>query len=447
MLEVLAGTRMSAPDLSRCQQQRLYRLLDVAAHSSPVYASRLRDLVAGPDMLRQIPSIGKSELMARFDDWVTDPALTLPQLRDFTADPTRIGEPYLGKYLIWESSGTTHEPGIFVQNARSLAVYDALEAVRRSAPRAVLNPLHERIAFIGATNGHFASTVSMQRLRTLNPVMAHTARCFSILQAPERLLDELNDFSPTVVATYPTVAAWLVDEVQRGGSAFTPREVWTGGETLSYGVRQRIEQVLKCAVRNSYGASEFMSMAWECVHGQLHVNADWAILEPVDEKGQPMPMGQPSYSTLLTNLANHVQPLIRYDLGDQILWHTDACECGSHLPVIDVWGRCDDVLVLAGKAGRSVTVLPLAVTTVLEDDAGVFEFQLCQRDARSLVLTLSVSAAEAPPVEARCRQVLAAFAKRQGLLPLQIEIRLNPTIPRGRSGKAKRVVALAPAAD
>lgn len=445
MLDVLAGNHLSASSLMLCQQQRLRSLLETAAQGSPVYASRLRRVRAGADMLRQMAPVTKAELMGQFDDWVIDPMLKLPQLRDFVANPKRIAEPYLGKYLVWESSGTTHEPGIFVQDAKSLAVYDALEVLRRSAPRPLVNPLHERVAFVGATGGHFASMVSMKRLQALNPVMAQTARCFSILQNPARLLNELNAFAPTVLATYPTVAAWLADEVQRGGLRFTPAEVWTGGETLSHGVRRRLEQGLKCEVRNSYGASEFMSIAWECPHGQLHVNADWAILEPVDERGQPVPVGEASYSTLLTHLANHVQPLIRYDLGDQILWHADACTCGSFLPVIDVWGRCDDVLLLEGRTGRTVTVLPLALTTVLEDDAGVFDFQLCQSDARSVILTLNVSVAEAPAVEVRCRQVLAAFAKRQGVVPLQIEIRWNPVIPRGRSGKAKRVVALAPA--
>ena len=70
-------------------------------------------------------------------------------------------------------------------------------------------------------------------------------------------------------------------------------------------MRRRLELSLGCAVRNSYGASEFMSIAWECGQASLHVNADWVILEPVDEQGQPSARRGVSYSTLLTNLANH----------------------------------------------------------------------------------------------------------------------------------------------
>jgi hypothetical protein len=99
--------------------------------------------------------------MARFDDWVTDPQLKLNELLAFSADaPGRIGVPYLGKYLVWESSGTSHQLGIFVQDAQAMAVYDALESLRRSAPQLepirVLGELGQAIPR-GAVARHSAS--------------------------------------------------------------------------------------------------------------------------------------------------------------------------------------------------------------------------------------------------------------------------------------------------
>jgi phenylacetate-coenzyme A ligase PaaK-like adenylate-forming protein len=220
-------------------------------------------------------------------------------------------------------------------------------------------------------------------------------------------------------------------------------EVWIGGETLSAAVRQRVELTLGCAVRNSYGASEFMSIGWECSHGQMHANVDWIILEPVDERGRPVPAGEPSYSTLLTNLANHVQPLIRYDLGDQVIFHPERCQCGSTLPVIEVQGRRDDVLVMAGCHGQPVTLLPLALTTVLEDEVGVFDFQLRQLDAHTLILRLPLQVDQSDAVLERCRAALLHFAEIQGLAPLTVITELGGDIPRGRSGKSQRVIACA----
>lgn len=445
-LDVLASGRASAQALAEHQSSRLNMLIAAAQQDSRFYREHLRGTVPGITPLDNLPTVSRHALMSRFDDWVTDPLLKLSELRAFTADPLRIGESYLGEYLVWESSGTSHEPGIFVQNARTMAVYDALEVIRRSAPRPLqrwFDPLAlaERIAFVGATTGHFASVVSMQRMRELNPWPAPLLQIFSILQSTRALVEALNAFAPTVIATYPTVAALLADIADQGALHFAPKEIWTGGETLSAAVRQRLERVLGCVIRNSYGASEFLSIAWECDKGHLHANADWVILEPVDDRGRQMPANEFSYSTLLTNLANHVQPLIRYDLGDQLKLHPERCDCGCALPVIEVLGRCDDALVMAGRDGRPITLLPLALTTVLEDEAGVFDFHLRQRDNHTLVLRLGLEGVDGEKALARCRLELEKFAVAQELQPVRVLGELGQAVPRGRSGKAQRIVA------
>ena len=446
MLDVIASGLALPEAIAAHQQVRLTRLLEAASRGSRLYRERLRRVIPGVTPLRDLPTVTRGELMARFDDWVTDPKLKLAELQEFTSVRRRIGESYLDKYVIWESSGSSHQPGVFVQDATAMAVYDALETLRRSVPRFLhrcYDPmfLAERVAFVGATNGHFASVVSIQRLRQINPLMAKTVRCFSILRSTATLVEELNAFAPTVIVTYPTAAALLADVAGRGLLRFKPMEVWTGGEKLSAAARQRVALGLGCSVRNSYGASEFLSMGWECARGRMHANSDWVILEPVDERGRPTPVGEPSNSTLLTNLANHVQPLIRYDLGDKITMRRERCDCGSHLPVIEVEGRCDDPLVMAGRDGQAVTLLPLALTTVLEDVAGVFDFQLIQRDHHTLVLRLDLSGPQAGTAVARCRAALKSFAATQGLAPIRIVAELGKPVSKGRSGKAQRIVA------
>jgi hypothetical protein len=103
-------------------------------------------------------------------------------------------------------------------------------------------------------------------------------------------------------------------------------------------------EILCCRVTDNYSASEAIGMTFECRRRQLHVNADWYILEPVDEAYEPVPPGQPSHSVLVTNLANRVQPIIRYELGDSITVSPARCPCGSPLPAIRVEGRTDEIL-------------------------------------------------------------------------------------------------------
>ncbi len=439
----IAGALPTA-ELARLQRTRLEALLRDARAGSALYRERLAGLPDDADALSSLAPVSRHELMARFEDWVSDPALRLDELRAFLADPANIGEPYLGRYLVWESSGTSGAPGVFVQDARCLAIYDALEALRRPPVdplRRWLDPFYlgERIAFVGATDGPFASFIGMERLRRMQPWLAGSIRSFSILQAPDALVEQLNDFAPTIVATYPTAATLLADMAEAGKLRVRLREVWTGGETLGPAARARIGAQLDCPVRNSYGTSEFLAAGWECGQGRLHLNSDWLLLEPVDERRRPVPPGQASDALLLTHLGNTVQPLIRYEIGDHLRLLAEPCACGSALPAFEIEGRNDDVLRLPGRDGGQVSLLPLALTTVLEEEAGLFDFQLCQRDERALVLRLPQSGAEGAAALARGRQALCGYARRQGARTPRVTGELGCATPRGRSGKACRI--------
>ena len=449
-LDVVEAGRDTPQGIAQRQKTRLAALLESTLRGSRLYRALWPRDTTSHTPLQQLPVVTRGQLMADFGGWVTDPQLELDALRAFTADPTRIAEPWLDRYMVWESSGTSGQPGIFVQDVQAMAVYDALEALRRSPPPKPVwsswwDPLGlgERSAFIGAIDGHFASTVSVRRLCALNPFLAQNTRSFSLLEPLSALVQALNAFNPTAIATYPTAAALLADEAARGALHIRPREIWTGGEYLAPSVRAHITRHLGGAVRNSYGASEFLAMGWECAHGQLHLNADWAILEPVDEHLRSVPAGQPSNSVLLTNLANHVQPLVRYELGDQMTLHPERCSCGSPLQVLEVRGRHDDPLIMAGQSGQSITLLPLALSTVLEDNAGVFDFYLRQMDARTLELRLPLEGEAGHQALARCRTELKTFADAMGLAPITVHGKLGYTAPRGRSGKACRIVACA----
>ena len=444
-LDVALVAHADAGALAQRQATRLAALLEAAVHS-PLY----RRLLAGREPARvalsELPSVRKAELMARFDEWVADPRLRLPALRRFTADRQRIAQPFDGRYVVWESSGSSGEPGIFVQDAQAMAVYDALEALRRPVLRPwqrLLDPwgLGERVAFVGAIDGHFASTVSIERLRRLHPVLAGRLHSISFLQPMAQMVAQLDAIRPTVIATYPSAAVLLAEERIAGRLQHAPMELWTGGEELSAPQRRFLQRAFGCPVANSYGASEFLALASECAHGHLHLNSDWAILEAVDTKGCPVAPGHAGATTLLTNLANHVQPLIRYDLGDRVTLHAQPCECGSPLPVIEVQGRCDDTLMLARAGAPPVGVLPLALSTVLEEEAALFDFQLVQGAGDVLLLRTGLAGAAAELGLRRGQRALAAFLAAQGVPGVHIRCESGQPARRGRSGKIQRVVA------
>ena len=443
--EVLAVPRATPQALAERQARRLAALLQSAARDSPLYRRALRGIDPARAALCDLPVIDKRTLMHRFDDWVADPALRLDGLRRFIAQPDGIGRPHLGRYQVWESSGSQGEPALFVQDEGAMRLYDALEACRRPVLqpwRRLFDPwlLGERIAFVGATGGHFASTVCFERLRQRVPAWASRLWGISFLQPTAALVAQLQAFAPTVVASYPSAALLLAGEQAAGRLRLRLNEVWTGGETLTPAARQRIERAFGCPLANAYGASEFLPIASQCRLGRLHLNSDWVLLEQLDAQGRVLPAGESGCRTLLTNLANRVQPLIRCELGDRTRLHAQRCACGSVLPVIEVEGRCDDSLVL-GRDGARATLVPLALCTVLEEEAGLFDFELVQHGPCELVLRAAVAEGDASAALRRAARVLGGFLRRQGALGVRIRLSTEPPTGCLSSGKRQRVRA------
>lgn len=448
--DVAAAGQEHAEALAARRDGHLRRWLEQAVAGSALVREALGGRSPRDAVLGELPILSRRTLMRRFDDSVADPRLNLPLLRAWLADGARIGEPLLGEYWAWESSGSGGSPAVFVQDAHAMAVYDALEALRRP----VVSPLHrwldpfgvtDRTAFVGATNGHFASTVNVERLRRLHPTIAARLRGFSFLMPVGELRTALQAWGPTVVATYPTAAELLAGEQVAGRLGLRLREVWTGGEALGPAVRRFVERAFGCPVVHSYGASEFLPLATECRLGAMHLNSDWAILEPVDAHGRLVPPGEPCHTTLLTNLANTLQPLLRYDLGDRVTFAPRPCACGCALPVIDVTGRCDDALLLRDARGHRVRLLPLALTTVIEEDAGVYAFQVEQVDERHLRLRVAAGGAPGRAASRRACEALGEYLASQGLGQVRVTGHAGQAARCGRSGKRPRVLAARPA--
>ncbi len=427
------------------RRARLADLLALARSRSAFYREAWRDVPAQGATLGDLPVATKRQLMARFDDWVTDPEVTRAGVEAFLNDRDRIGDRYLGRYVLWKSSGTTGEPGIFVQDANALDVCDALIAAQFDAAGLAQRFAQGMIAhggravLIAATGEHFATVASWRRLGGGSPWFG--SRCLSIMEPLPRLVADLNACRPAFVASYPTMLHLLAGEQRAGRLAIEPACLWSGGETLTPAAQAGIERAFGCPVANEYGSSECMSIAFGCREGWLHVNADWVVLEPVDRDYRPTPPGEASHSVLLTNLANRVQPVIRYDLGDSIVVKPERCACGNPLPAIQVEGRRDDVVALSAADGCTVRLLPLALSTVVEEAAGVHRFQIVQSAADRLQLRLDVADPRLRRAAWRAAApALRAYLRSQSLPDVRVALDRRAPAVDPRSGKLRQVI-------
>ena len=435
----------------RRQRSRLSATIGFAKRHCAFYRKRYGRIPREvPDIL-SLPPVTKQELMENFSDWVTDPAVTSEEVEAFVSDPDRIGSRYLGRYIVFSTSGTTGRPALFVHDRGAASVYLALAAVRRFlpllSPRALWSFLRQncRTATVIATGGHFTSGVIDGLARRGHPILSRNNRVFSLLLPLPELVEKLNDFRPAVLGTYPTAMAVLAQEREAGALRIDPVLALSGAEGLSPVARERIASAFGCLVRDTYAASEFMGIAFDCGDGRLHVNADWVILEPVDERYRPVPAGSPSHTALLTNLANRVQPILRYDLGDSVTEIPGPCPCGSPLPGIRVEGRRDEVLSLRSETGRMVPLLPMALCTVVEETPGVRSYQLIQ--AGPALLRLRVEEAPGHDRIRVCDDLagrLRAFLSSQGLGSAEVET-TEERPSRDRAGGKLRQIFVDPA--
>lgn len=435
--------------IARRQQQRLRDVVTYARTHSAYFADRYRDVPRTPTDVTQLPPVTKTDLMMHFDEWVTDPAVRRHGLEAFIADPNLIGHDYLDRYVVCTTSGSTGTPTILVHDHRALAVYNALGYVR-SLPGTLLRPQvlcalirgRGRLAAVFVTDGHFLGNTMMVRRLRAQPWRARTQRLFSALDPTSEIVAQLNAFQPVVLGGYPSALEVLAAEQQAGRLHISPVLVNAAGETLTEAVRRRIGSAFGCRVGNHYGTSEAIGLTFECGAQRLHVNSDWYILEPVDEHNRPVPPGQLSHGALVTNLANRVQPIIRYQLGDQIAVSPETCTCGSPFPVIDVVGRTDDVLDFATPQGRSVRILPLAIATVAEETPGVLTCQLVQRGPSKLAVRFSATDPdEKAAVWDALRARLSSYLAERGAAGVSIEKDYAAPELHPRSGKFRQVYA------
>jgi phenylacetate-coenzyme A ligase PaaK-like adenylate-forming protein len=186
-----------------------------------------------------------------------------------------------------------------------------------------------------------------------------------------------------------------------------PDVVITGGELRTDAVRKKLTDKFGCYVQTHYSCTEAGEIACECSEGHLHINEDWVIVEQVDQNNQPVGYGVLSDKVLITNLANYIQPFIRYEMTDRIIVHDEPCACGRNTLWLEIEGRTDDTLVFAG----GIKIAPMSLYKILEEVKPIRRFQLIQTAPERLELRLISDQKDAAFEEARA-ELLAFFAEK-----------------------------------
>jgi phenylacetate-CoA ligase len=445
-LDVWRAKWATRSEIETRQRRRLAEMLSFVRRQSRFYKQHYANVPEGSTNLEAFPPVTKSMVMENFDDVVTDTAITNVEIDAFVADESKIGQRFLDRYPIWTTSGTTGEPGIFVQDDMALLLLNVLPDRWMLDLFFGIGPLRRfvehnlRQAEIAVTGGHFAGASGIALLQRESTFLENRVQMFSPTQPLADLVAELNRYQPALLVGYATVLRELARTQRDGRLDINPAIVCPTAEPISEAEKRDLERAFDCAVREMYGATEFFPIAVECGHGNLHANIDWVVVEPVDEDYQPVEPGVPSETVLITNLANRVQPLVRYDLGDSITMYDERCSCGSAFPIIEVEGRQGDVLHFERADGRERLVFPLALSSVVEEVPGVRRMQLVRTAPSVIRVRLEVTSdRDEAAVWKQVRADLQAFLDDQGITGITIKATSDVPQRDPRSGKFRHV--------
>jgi phenylacetate-CoA ligase len=219
----------------------------------------------------------------------------------------------------------------------------------------------------------------------------------------EHLAARVQRIRPALLEADAEVLRVLATELDRPAQPWV-RAVVATGQTLAADLRHLVESRLGARVSGRYGAREVGPIAQVCEAGRWHVNAESCIVE-IERDGRPAADGVPG-EIVVTDLANHSVPLIRYRLGDVAAISGRTCECGRALPVLErLDGRPEASLVVGD--GRSVPSSVFA-DLLADHEVAIRRWQVVQHARDHVVVRLVRSARFARPVGDTIRRSLAS---------------------------------------
>ena len=357
------------------QTQRLRTLLRRAIDESAFHRERL----AGVDHasitvadLPYLPVMTKAEMVERFDDVVTDPRLTRTLVDDHVASAPQGLAYLLGRYLVLASGGSSGARATFVYSAPSFTEF-ALSLLRNTLATLTAfgvtpdEPVPGALLAAGATV-HGTGAVGVLVGSPGAPVAMH--RIPATTPFP-RILERLREVRPLVLAGYPSILRRVAAEQAAGRLDLEPLAVSSTSEALSPEARAEIESAFRAPVSDAFGSSEGLCGVGLPGEPSMAFATDSCIIELVDDRLRPVPPGTVADKVLVTNLYNHTQPLIRYELTDRFIETPGPHLDGRLRAVVD--GRHD-----APFTYDDVVLHPLVVRATLNLDRHVIEHQVRQ---------------------------------------------------------------------
>ncbi len=241
---------------------------------------------------------------------------------------------------------------------------------------------------------------------------------------------------PKMLFGYPSALSLIARHAESRGIALDGlgiKVAFVTSERLYDDQRTTISRVFGCPVANGYGARDAGFLVHECPHGGMHLQAEDIIIETVGADGRPTAPGTPG-EIVVTHLATHEFPFLRYRTGDVGVLSDKTCACGRTLPLMqEIQGRTTDFVVAADG-----TILHgLALIYTVRDLPGVERFKIVQHTREHV----EVFVVAGPPFGAQDEARIVRDYKARLGQGVRVDIRRVEAIATEKSGKYRYVVS------
>ncbi len=425
----LPRLQWSASELHEHRRAELTATVALAKGESRWHATRLAHIdvnALDPSDLSALPTMTKRDLMANWDDVVTDGRLTLVGAREHLREVERHGfEPYLGEYLVFTTGGSTGEPAVFPWSAVEMARWGA-SSVRWSAVDGAGPPA--RHAWVGARSHRHPSAVASMLSG------GDESLSVPIDQPLSQIVARLNEIDPDSMSVVCSMLPPLLDAADRGELKARPARLAVFGDVLDPRSRERARSVLGVDLVEAYPTTDVGYIAQQAAgEAGLYVNDDLMIVEAVDKLDRPVMPGEASDHLLVTSLHQRTLPLIRYRIEDRVTMHSQPGRFAAYSRIVSIDGRSDDVFHYGDRV-----VHPYVFRSVLSAHIDVRDFVVRQTErgadvdvvidgaadldmlSAELVRALNVAGLDGPSVNVTATEELerTAVGKRLRFVPM-----------------------------
>lgn len=328
---------MDPKTLQEFQEKKIREIVNYAYYNVPFYRKKYQEANFNPKDIETI------------DDFKKIPFVTKEDLQNTSLEDLRPST-IKKEAMITTTSGTIGKPlSIYIT---LFDIVQGLFGYLRPFKEYDISWRKDRIALIvdlrmGSVERKYLNEGVFPSFKPL--ISFDNIRVFSLKDKAEKLINELDEFQPDFIGSYPGKLTHLALLKEKGfGENINPKAIGTTGELFDKHLRALAEEAFNTNVYDTYGATETGPIAFECRKKKMHIDVDLIYAEFLKD-GKPT-VGEEPGNIVVTKLFGKGTPIIRYSgINDIVAPSNETCECGlRHSLIKKIYGRDNLYLIFPG---------------------------------------------------------------------------------------------------